>query len=72
MSSASATALPMSTLDDDAWDDLLSFIEERRVIPIALLREAAARVDGLPANLRAVHDVRQWRERIHQAQQGVG
>jgi hypothetical protein len=33
--SASATApLPLSTLDDDAWDDLLSFIEERRVIPI--------------------------------------
>ena len=30
----SASALPMSTLDDDAWDDLLSFIEERRVIPI--------------------------------------
>jgi hypothetical protein len=27
-------AFPMSTLDDDAWDDLLSFIEERRVIPI--------------------------------------
>jgi hypothetical protein len=24
----------MSVLDDDAWDDLLSFIEERRVIPI--------------------------------------
>jgi hypothetical protein len=24
----------MSTLDDDAWDDLLNFIEERRVIPI--------------------------------------
>jgi hypothetical protein len=22
------------TLDDDAWDDLLSFIEEKRVIPI--------------------------------------
>jgi hypothetical protein len=34
MSSASAAAAPMSTLDDDAWDDLLSFIEERRVIPI--------------------------------------
>jgi hypothetical protein len=32
--SSSAAALPMSTLDDDAWDDLLSFIEERRVIPI--------------------------------------
>lgn len=27
-------ALPMTTLDEDAWDDLLSFIEERRVIPI--------------------------------------
>jgi TIR domain/SIR2-like domain len=24
----------LSTLDEDAWDDLLSFIEERRVIPI--------------------------------------
>ncbi len=38
----------------------------------ALLREAAALVDGLPATMRPVHDVRQWRERIHQAQQGVG
>jgi hypothetical protein len=26
--------LPASALDDDAWDDLLSFIEERKVIPI--------------------------------------
>jgi TIR domain/SIR2-like domain len=34
MSPASAAAVPMSTLDDDAWDDLLSYIEERRVIPI--------------------------------------
>ncbi len=34
MSTSSAATLPMSTLDDDAWDDLLSFIEERRVIPI--------------------------------------
>ena len=25
---------PLSTLDDDAWEDLLNFIEERRVIPI--------------------------------------
>ena len=33
MGNAAATAL-VSTLDDDAWDDLLSFIEERRVIPI--------------------------------------
>jgi len=34
MTAGSAAALPMTTLDDDAWDDLLSFIEERRVIPI--------------------------------------
>jgi hypothetical protein len=26
--------MPMPTLDDDAWEDLLSFIEEHRVIPI--------------------------------------
>jgi hypothetical protein len=34
MSRASTAAAPLSTLDDDAWEDLLSFIEERRVIPI--------------------------------------
>jgi len=34
MTNASATASSTSTLDDDAWDDLLNFIEERRVIPI--------------------------------------
>jgi hypothetical protein len=34
MNNSSATALSVSTLDEDAWDDLLSFIEERRVIPI--------------------------------------
>ena len=34
MNNASAATAPPATLDDDAWDDLLSFIEERRVIPI--------------------------------------
>jgi hypothetical protein len=34
MTNVSAIASSMSTLDDDAWDDLLNFIEERRVIPI--------------------------------------
>ena len=34
MSTTSILRAPVSTLDDDAWDDLLSFIEERRVIPI--------------------------------------
>ena len=34
MSNISPLRVPAGTLDDDAWDDLLSFIEERRVIPI--------------------------------------
>ena len=34
MSNGAAALASMSTLDDDAWDDLLSFIEEKRVIPI--------------------------------------
>jgi hypothetical protein len=34
MSSVAPVRMPITTLDDDAWDDLLSFIEERRVIPI--------------------------------------
>ena len=38
----------------------------------ALLREASALVDGLAPTLRPLHDVRRWRERIHQAQQGQG
>ena len=32
--SATVPVLAGGTLDEDAWDDLLSFIEERRVIPI--------------------------------------
>src|SRR3984893_16347389 len=34
MGNASAATAAISTLDDDAVDDLISFIEERRVIPI--------------------------------------
>src|SRR6202790_1779824 len=34
MSTVATAQLPISVLDDDAWDDLLSYIEERRVIPI--------------------------------------
>jgi hypothetical protein len=34
MSSGAAVQLVPSALDEDAWDDLLSYIEERRVIPI--------------------------------------
>jgi hypothetical protein len=31
---SSSAATVLTSLDEDAWDDLLSFIEERRVIPI--------------------------------------
>jgi len=34
MNSALPMHHPLATLDEDAWDDLLNFIEERRVIPI--------------------------------------
>src|SRR5215469_16778271 len=34
MSNAAAPVLPQAAFDEDAWEDLLSFIEERRVIPI--------------------------------------
>jgi hypothetical protein len=38
----------------------------------ALLREAAALLDGLPPTIQAIHDVRQWRNRIRQSQQSAG
>jgi hypothetical protein len=31
---APATAVPLQGFDEDAWDDLLNYMEERRVIPI--------------------------------------
>jgi hypothetical protein len=34
MSSVTQLSQPLPTLDEDAWEDLLNFIEERRVIPI--------------------------------------
>jgi len=37
---------------------------------VELLQEAARLMDGLGPEARAMHDVRQWRERIRQAQQG--
>jgi hypothetical protein len=35
-----------------------------------LLREAAAKIDALPATMRNLHDIRQWRERILAAERG--
>ena len=34
MSSVLPMPIPPSRMDDDAWDDLLNYIEEKRVIPI--------------------------------------
>jgi tetratricopeptide (TPR) repeat protein len=38
----------------------------------ALLREAAAKLDALPAAMRPLHDVKLWREFIRTAQRGAG
>ena len=47
-----STPLPMqsslATLDDDAWEDLLNFIEERRVIPIIGPELLKVETDGGP------------------------
>ena len=46
--STPARPLQHSVLDDDAWDDLLSFIEERRVIPIVGPELLQVATDGGP------------------------
>jgi len=38
----------------------------------ALLREAAALLDALPAEIRGAYDARQWRGMVHEAQQAGG
>jgi hypothetical protein len=38
----------------------------------ALLRQAAALLDGAAPTLRSLHDVRLWRQRVQQAQQSAG
>lgn len=48
LTTAALRGLPVSTLDDDAWDDLLSFIEERRVIPIVGPELLQVNTDGGP------------------------
>src|ERR1700691_24687 len=53
MASNIATILSPATLDDNAWDDLLSFIEERRVIPIVGPELLQIRTDKGP---RLLHD----------------
>jgi hypothetical protein len=38
----------------------------------ALLREAGAKIDSLPATMRPLHDVRLWRDLISEAQRSAG
>ena len=37
----------------------------------ALLREAGGKIDGLPAALRSLHDIRLWRNLIGTAERGT-
>jgi hypothetical protein len=48
MNSATPTLQPLPTLDEDAWEDLLNFIEERRVIPIVGPELLRVETDGGP------------------------
>ena len=48
MNQAAATVLSGSSMDDDAWEDLLSFIEEKRVIPIVGPELLQVSTDGGP------------------------
>ena len=39
---------------------------------VGLLRQAASLLDGVPPAMQAMRDVRQWRDRIREAQQAPG
>ncbi len=54
--SLSAPVSPLSAVaifDDDAWEDLLNFVEEKRVIPIVGPELATVQTDAGPENLYA-------------------
>src|SRR5437764_1240812 len=44
---------PVATFDDDAWEDLLNFVEEKRVIPIVGPELVTVPTDAGPENLYA-------------------
>src|SRR5215472_17122019 len=48
MSSALPVPALQTTFDDDAWEDLLNFIEERRVIPIVGPELVSVATDAAP------------------------
>jgi hypothetical protein len=41
---AAASAPPVATIDDDAWEDLLNFVEEKRVIWLSTQKTSATKV----------------------------
>jgi len=45
------SAPPVAVFDDDAWDDLLNFVEERRVIPIVGPELVTIQTEAGPENL---------------------
>lgn len=54
MRTDSAALLPAATLDEDAWKDLLSFIEERQLIPIVGPELLQVSTDRGPRQLAAI------------------
>ena len=48
MTSAAVPLSPRAVLDEDAWEDLLSFIEDRRVIPIVGPELLMVQIEGRP------------------------
>ena len=86
MSNSLATAVPMSTLDDDAWDDhihgdqwqpaeLAAALYAQALADkqqrTALLHEAVAKLDALPVTLHGLHDVRLFRGLLSAAERGT-
>ena len=48
-----SVAAPVASFDDDAWEDLLNFVEEKRVIPIVGPELAVVQTDAGTENLYA-------------------
>ncbi len=50
---AAPSPFPIGTFDDDAWEDLLNFVEEKQVIPIVGPELAVVQTETGPENLYA-------------------
>ncbi len=63
---AESSATAVAAFDDDAWEDLLNYIEEKRVIPIVGPELAMVQTDAGPVNLYA------WLARALATRLGIG